>query len=248
MRVAVLGDFGTGTSDQSAVAARMCRWRGNHPFGLVFTTGDNIYDVGDPDLFEERFFRPYECLFDRGVRFHAALGNHDIGTDNGRPELDELAFGMNGRNYVVRANHVRYVVADSNRINTTWLRRATTARSGDRWTIVAFHHPVYSTGEHGSTPGFVPTLTRIFRDNDVDLVLNGHDHMYSTTRELRGIRYVITGGGGAPLRECGQAWFQAICRERHHFLYVVAKEREVVVRAVPATGPPFHRFTTDGRN
>lgn len=247
MRFAVIGDFGTGLSDQFEVARRMCRWRRNHPYRQVFTTGDNIYDVGDPDDFDEKFFRPYSSLLSNDVRFHASLGNYDVVTDNGSPEIEEPAFGMRGRNYVIRKRGVRFVVADSNALDRDWLRSALRPRSGDRWTVVLFHHPVFSPGTHGSTPGFRPELPRMFRRKGVDLVLNGHDHLYSVTKPRNRIRYVVTGGGGAGLYSCHDAWFTARCIERYHFLYVVAKPDGIEVRAVPASGASFHRFFTTGR-
>lgn len=244
---AVIGDFGTGDEVQQAVADRMCSWRDAHGFDLVFTTGDNVYPDGHPDRFESAFYEPYECLTDDGVGFHAVLGNHDVKTDNGRPELDDEAFGMGGRNYVVRANGVRFVMIDSNSVNMDFLRRATRAREGDEWTVVAMHHPVYSPGDgHGSEPGFRPRLPRLFRKRGVDLVLQGHDHVYAVTKPLRGIRYVVTGGGGAGLYGCTDQSFSAKCAERHHFLYVTATADELTVQAVPDEGKVFHTFRTSG--
>ena len=244
---AVIGDFGTGDDYQQAVADRMCSWRDNHGFDLVFTTGDNVYPDGHPDRFEETFYRPYECLTDNGVAFHAVLGNHDAQTDNGQPEIDDERFGMNGRNYVVRTNGVRFVMIDSNDVNMDFLRRATRARDGDAWTVVSMHHPVYSPGTgHGSEPGFRPKLPRLFRKRGVDLVLQGHDHIYAVTKPLRGIRYVVTGGGGAGLYGCTDKPFSAKCAERHHFLYVTATADELVVTAVPDEGKTFHTFRTSG--
>lgn len=244
---AVIGDFGTGEEDQLAVAERMCSWRGDHGFDLVFTTGDNVYPDGHPDRFDEAFYEPYDCLLDDGVGFHAALGNHDVKTDNGRPEIEDEGFGMAGRNYVVRTSGVRFVMIDSNNVNMDFLRRATRARAGDEWTIVAMHHPVYSPGDgHGSEPGFRPRLPRLFRKRGVDLVLQGHDHIYAATKALKGIRYVVTGGGGAGLYGCTEKWFSAKCVARHHFLYVTASTGELTVQAVPDEGKVFHRFTTDG--
>lgn len=244
---AVIGDFGTGGDEQREVAGRMCRWRSNHPFDLVVTTGDNVYPDGHPSRFEDVFFRPYSCLLKNGVSFRASLGNHDVVTENGRPELEEPAFGLPQRNHVVRRRGVRFVLASSSNLNREWLRRATREETGDRWTIVVFHHPVYSAGTtHGSTEGFRPGLPYLFRRRGVDLVLNGHDHVYTVTKSLKGIRYVVTGGGGAGLYGCGERWFTAVCVERHHFLYVSAKADELVVRAVPSRGPYFHRFVTEG--
>lgn len=247
-RFLALGDFGSGSAEQYAIANRMCRLRTNRGFDHVVTTGDNVYDDGDPAMFDVAFFEPYACLLDGGVRFHSVLGNHDIRTDNGRPELDEPAFGMPRRNYVWRAGGVRFVMANSNAFNFEWMRKALTPADGDRWTVVSFHHPVYSSGVYGPTPGLRPKLPRMFRNKGVDLVLNGHEHHYEVSNELRGIRYVVTGGGGASVRPCGETrWFRNVCMSRFHFLEIVAGPDQIVVKAVPSGGRFFHRFTTDGR-
>jgi 3',5'-cyclic AMP phosphodiesterase CpdA len=246
---AVIGDFGTGDAIQRSVAQRMCKWHDKHPFDTVITTGDNIYPHGQPALFKSEFIRPYKCLRRRGVGFHATLGNHDIITKNGRKEIEHPKFGMGGRDYVVRADGVRFVMVDSNSIEKRWLRKALVAEDDDLWTVVAFHHPVYSPGlGHGSTPGFRPSLPRLFRRKGVDLVLNGHDHLYAVTKNLKGIRYVVTGGGGAGLYECSDKSYSAKCKAVHHFLYVTAGPTRIEVTAVPTRGKPFDRFVTTGRS
>lgn len=248
LRFAVIGDLGSGSSEQYQVADRMCSWRRNNPFDLVLTTGDNIYDAGEPENFEEKFFRPYACLLEDGVRFRAVLGNHDIGTRNGRPELNEPAFGMKGRNYVVRKNGVRFVMWESNYSKKGWLRRNLRTEPGDRWTVVSFHHPVFSPGPHGPTEGYRPSLPRLFARKGVDLVLNAHDHVYASIPRKRGVRYVVTGGGGAGLYGCDNPEAAEYCASRYHFLSVVAGTDRIVVEAVPISGPPFHSFATKGRD
>jgi hypothetical protein len=248
-RFLAIGDFGDGSPEQYAIANRMCLVHQRRPFDLVVTVGDNVYDDGDPARFDEVFFRPYACLLEHGVQFRATLGNHDIGTDDGRALLREPAFGFRGRNYVFREKGVRFVMADSNALDRDWLRTALPAEPGDRWTIVVFHHPVYSSGEYGPTPGFRPGLPRMFGRFGVDLVLNGHEHHYEVSNELRGIRYVITGGGGASIRGCGPVRsFSNVCMERFHFLEILVGRDQIEVRALPPSGPSFHRFTTDGRD
>ena len=245
---AVIGDFGTGLSAQRAIAERMCVVRERGGFDLVVTTGDNVYPDGAPERFDEVFFRPYRCLLNDGVRFRATLGNHDVLTDGGRPELDEPAFGFKARNYVVRRDGVRFVFANSNDLRRRRLRQMLQAEPGDLWTVVAFHHPVYSSGTgHGSTPGYRPGLPRMFRRKGVDLVLNGHDHVYSTTKELRGIRYVVTGGGGASLYGCAHHWFTDTCKSRHHFLRVTVMSDQIYVEAIGPGGRRIDTFTTTGR-
>jgi predicted phosphodiesterase len=246
LRFAVIGDWGSGLPATDRVAQKMCKWRRNHPFDLVVTTGDNIYPDGNPDDFEAKFFDPFACLLDDGVRFRAVLGNHDVLTENGAPEIEEPAFGMPKRNYVFKNSGVRFVMVNSNAIRPKWLRKKTTAGEGDDWTVVSFHHPVYSPGPHGSTPGFAEWMPDLFRKRGVDLVVNGHDHLYAVTKVIKGLRYVVTGGGGASPYECGEAWFVARCRERYHFLYVVVRDEELTIKAVPAKGPVFHSFTASG--
>lgn len=246
-RFAVLGDFGSGLPPQGVVARRMCRRRAVEPFRLVVTTGDNVYPAGERDAFRRTFLRPYACLRNHGVRFHSSLGNHDYVTRKGEPELNEGRFGMPARNYVFRANGVRFVMVNSNEPNLEWIRRATRTQAGDRWTIVAFHHPMFSPGTHGSSMTLRRQLKPTFERRGVDLVLNGHDHIYSASRPIEGIRYVVSGGGGASLYGCSRKWFVARCRARHHFLVVTARGDHLGVTAVPARGPSFHTFTTRGR-
>lgn len=249
MRFAVIGDYGSGWPSQDEVAERMCRWRERRPFDHVVTTGDNIYPDGSKVHFRAKFFEPYDCLLSADVRFHASLGNHDRLTRRGRDVLEEPAFGMPRRNYVWRKAGVRFVVADSSVLDREWLSEALRAGPLDRWTVVVFHHPVYSGGTtYGPAgAGLRSDLPPLFRKRGVDLILNGHDHLYSATRSLRGIRYVTTGGGGASLYRCGDYAYIAACRARNHFVYVVAGPDRIKVRAVPPAGRPFHRFSTTGR-
>jgi len=77
LRFGVIGDSGTGDDRQRSVAQAMDRWQSAHPWEFVLMAGDNIYENGKPEYFDGKFKRPYKALMDRGVRFHAALGNHD---------------------------------------------------------------------------------------------------------------------------------------------------------------------------
>jgi hypothetical protein len=247
LRFAVIGDFGDGSVIQASLARRMCKWRRRHLFNLVITTGDNIYPDGARRYFRRGFFRPYRCLLKQGVQWHASLGNHDYITRLGGPEVRTPAFGIKKRNYVVRKSGVRFLIANSNRMRIGWLRRKLAASVTHRWTIVVFHHPVVSPGPHGPTPGFRPTLPRLFSRTGVDLVLNGHDHLYSVSRKVRGVRYVVTGGGGGVLYACGRRRSTSNCVTRNHFLFVVAGRHKIRVRAVGIRGRPFARFATRAR-
>ncbi len=61
------------------------------------------------------------------------------------------------------------------------------------WKIVSVHIPLYSAGMWGSDPnrnsnslGLREQLQKLFYDNEVDLVLQGHDHLVSKTYPING--------------------------------------------------------------
>jgi acid phosphatase len=242
-----IADWGTGYSIQHDLGRRMCELHDEHPFDIVVTAGDNIYEVGARSAFQEKFYEPFACLFNRDVRFHSTLGNHDIQTRNGRPELNEERFGMDGRNYVVREGGVRFVMVDSNNLRKDWLRGALDTEDSDRWTIVVFHHPVYSPSDHHPEDNLRPALPRMFVRKNVDLVINGHAHVYAVTKRLKDIRYVTTGGGSASLHECSPRWYTQRCLERYEFLSIEAGHQAIHVTAIPPSGDPIDTFRTEGR-
>jgi 3',5'-cyclic AMP phosphodiesterase CpdA len=245
--VAAVGDFGTGGDMQRAVAGQMCGARKTLRFDRVVTTGDNVYDSGDPDDFALKFFEPFECLFDAGVQFRAVLGNHDVQTAGGAAEISEPRFGLLGRYYSWKQGELQFVMLDSNTLDSaqmTWARRTLKRSSGASWTVVVLHHPVHSGGAgHGSTPGLDAKLAPMFETNGVDLVLQGHDHVYSRGR-TGGVTYVVTGGGGAALYGCADPLPRPVkmCASEHHFVELRASRARLVLTAVTPDGGMIERI------
>ncbi|MBW8868788.1 MAG: metallophosphoesterase, partial [Acidobacteria bacterium] len=78
LRFAVIGDMGRGDQTQIDTANQMVRWHTFFPYDFVLMLGDNIYDQsGSPESFYNRFELPYKPLLDAGIKFYAAVGNHD---------------------------------------------------------------------------------------------------------------------------------------------------------------------------
>jgi 3',5'-cyclic AMP phosphodiesterase CpdA len=171
------------------------------------------------------------------VRFHASLGNHDVLTEGGRPEIENDAFGMKGRYYAWRLGPVRFVVLDSNELDAeqlAWMSKRLERARPAPWTVVVFHHPVHSGGtEHGPTEGFAELFGPRFEDAGVDLVLNGHDHVYSRA-DSGGVTYIVTGGGGAGLYNCRDELVEPVekCVAEHHFLEINASREALTVMAL----------------
>src|SRR5215467_11981458 len=58
LKFAVIGDSGTGDSEQFDIGARMSEARNEFPFELVIMLGDNIYGRQQPADFVTKFERP----------------------------------------------------------------------------------------------------------------------------------------------------------------------------------------------
>jgi len=78
----------------------------------------------------------------------------------------------------------------------TWLENVLSSSSHIN-KFVFLHRPIM-----GSTRTTYPNadyLDQVFSDNGVTAVFQGHDHMWCDYTSPRGVTYIITGGGGAPL-------------------------------------------------
>ncbi len=69
---AVIGDAGTGGRNQFRLAREMARTYQRQPFGLLLTTGDNVYYGDITDRVEDVVAKPYKPLFDAGVQLAIA--------------------------------------------------------------------------------------------------------------------------------------------------------------------------------
>jgi hypothetical protein len=76
--IGILGDGGTGGRDQKAVARQLELAREEGRLDYVFLLGDNVYEVGAAGDIRSKYLDVYRALFDFGVSFHAAIGNHDV--------------------------------------------------------------------------------------------------------------------------------------------------------------------------
>lgn len=127
--------------------------------------------------------------------------------DNG-PGNEELK----QTSYYLDYQGVRFIGLDSNHQSNATLMAAQTAwleqvlRSNPhKWTVVTFHHPVYSTTGTRNNPNVRAQWGPLFEKYGVDLVLQGHDHSYgrgnvATARKSaavhNGVVYVVSVSGG----------------------------------------------------
>jgi hypothetical protein len=160
--------------------------------------------------------------------------------DSPRPELD----------YTITYGNVRLVLANAyddwaSPAMRSWLEGelARARREGPHdFLIVAMHWGLCSCGPHGENRRLRSAgIDDLFRQYGVDLVLAGHDHFYERGDD-HGLRYVVTGGGGAPLytADTARPYTLAYSRE-HHFLRVDAEGDALTVAAIRTDGTVIDR-------
>jgi predicted phosphodiesterase len=214
--LAVMGDSGSGDEPQQAIAQAMLTYFNTAVhFPFVLMLGDNLYD----DDYTNEFSTPYKPLLDRGVKFYAALGNHDRDL-----QIHFKPFNMSDKDrYTFDQGNARFVALNSNHPSDPdqikWLDTVF-ADAGAKWRICFFHHPLYSSGDHESESRDVirPALEAALIRNQVDVVFSGHEHLYERVKPQHGVRYFVSGGGGRNLYRFRQSDFDEIGFSEHHFM------------------------------
>jgi hypothetical protein len=206
LKFAVIGDTGTASKAQNEVGGQMEFFRQKFPFEFVLMVGDNLYGGQGPADFVSKFEAPYQGMLKAGVKFYAALGNHDDPAQRNYKQ-----FNMSGeRYYTIRpgasalgkvfGSGVRFFALDSNYMDKAqldWLEKELSG-SGSDWKICFFHHPPYSSARaHGSSVDLRKALDPLFVRYGVSVVFTGHDHVYERVKPQRGIYHFVSGAGGS---------------------------------------------------
>ncbi|HEX2064331.1 MAG TPA: metallophosphoesterase [Acidimicrobiales bacterium] len=256
---AAVGDTGSGGRQAMAVATQMARTYEEAPFGLVALLGDICYYGNFEDRYDHVFARPMRPLIDAGVRFELAIGNHDQDlrhSDEGLAEIEaELRLlGTPGLYYSTTHGPADFFYLDSSVPGAfgrgapqqwEWLDDAL-ASSSNQWKIVLLHHPPFSSGRHGSTPGGQRMLDPIMGRHHVDLVLAGHDHHYERTRPLDGTTYVVS-GGGCKTTAVGRSRFTAVAESTLQFLHFDIRDDVLTARCIRPDGSVADSFVMRAR-
>lgn len=189
------------------------------PKARVFTTGDHAYPDGTVWQFEH-------CYGPTWGRFNARTyptpGNHDYHVPSAEAYFDYFIFfdrhpAVRPRGYysydvgawhIVALNSITLDGPDSPQL--AWLKNDL-ASAGTGCILAYWHHPLYSSGYHGSWPwGDEPDVElfwNILLRFGADIVVNGHDHIYERFAPMNadgevvahGIREFVVGTGGAEL-------------------------------------------------
>lgn len=215
-RVWVLGDAGTGTTNQTAVRNAYYTYTGTRHTDLWLMLGDNAYNDGTDAEYQSKMFNIYTTMMRKSV-FWSTLGNHDghsasSATQTG-PYYNIQTFPKSGEAGGVASGTEAYYSFDYGNIHfvclnsydvdrsstgtmANWLRNDLANNTKD-WLIAFFHHPPYSKGSHDSDVDVEMVQMRanivpILEDYGVDLVLTGHSHSYERSKLIDG-HYGLSG-------------------------------------------------------
>jgi Calcineurin-like phosphoesterase len=233
------GDFGGGDA-QYEVARAMERWVADgHRVDALVTTGDNVYESGEPEHFRAQLDEPYRELR-RSRPLWVTLGNHDVRAGHGATQLRHL--GLPDLPYAKELPGVQLLFLDGNRpdqAQADWLE-ARLREPGPRFRVAVFHQPAWSCSNHDSDEEVGRVWVPVFERHRVALVLNGHDHNYQRFISDQGVTYVVTGGGGKGLYRLDRCPRGTPRRVRgifrNHFTAVEVRARSLTVTAVDAGG------------
>jgi hypothetical protein len=185
--------------------------------GTVFTTGDNAYEGGT----DAEFANCYEPTWGRHkARTYPSPGNHEYHTGSafgyfnyfgaaaGDPSQGYYSYNLGSWHVVVLNSMCQNVGGCGNDSPMlVWLQQDLAANL-NACTLAYWHHPLFSSGEHGNQTEMKPIWEALYA-SDVDVVVNGHDHSYERfapqepsgeADPARGIREFVVGTGGTFLR------------------------------------------------
>src|SRR4030095_8502578 len=259
------GDWGTGDTNQMAVAeetSSICLIQGCD-FGLFL--GDNFYTDGVLSVDDPQWKTKYEDVYgdhpSLQIPLYAVLGNHDWdGVANPQAEVDfdlqdkDPYWRMPAYSYsfalpVGPSPLVEVFVINSNLFDVpaqTWLEGALAASTAT-WKMVAFHHPIFDNGtahpddEKGIYPALRPLIC-----GKVDLLLSGHEHIFSHLRDVNdgcGYDQLIVGTGGRTLHSAGTDPRVLYTEANFGVGHFEIKENELRFRFFRATGEEAYSFS-----
>lgn len=134
----------------------------------------------------------------RSLPVATTIGNHDAPSGNysfhfNNPNASELGSTMAGGDYYYSYGDALFIMLNTNNYNIAehkqLIEKAISENSNAKWRIVTLHQDIYGSGEHSNEPEIVNlrySLVPILEDNNIDVVLTGHDHTYSRSFLLKG--------------------------------------------------------------
>lgn len=200
--------------------------------GWVFATIPSLPVAGNHEYKEHRgqqrtlseFWRPQFALPENGIA------------------------GLEETSYFLDYQGTRLVVLNSNeklQKQAHWLENLL-KRNPNHWTIVIFHHPVYTSANLDRDNKKVRKHWEPLLDQfEVDLVLQGHDHVYSRGRgpgKSDGPVYVISVSGPKMYNLARADWMDRAGENKQLFQVISISKTVLSYKSITVTGEVYDAF------
>jgi hypothetical protein len=253
VRVVAIGDMGTGSAEQTAIAATLRAAHAKQPFDFGITLGDNYQDDGpaapDDPRWQTYWSRLYPPL---GLTFYASLGNHDWGNPDG-PAASVVfaqrdpAYRLPAPYYTYTAGPVQFFVINTpllSEAQLVWLK-GELAASTARWRVVYGHYQMYSA-LRGDNQALITKLLPILKEHRVHVYLCGHEHLFQHLEPEGGVEFFVSGAsgaGGRVARQVGYPRVQFMAERTQGYTVLEAGATALRVQFVDANGQVFYEKT-----
>lgn len=220
---------------------------------FVLHTGDLVADGREADQWPV-FFEIENPLLRRAA-FFAALGNHE---HNSRYFYQ--FFDLDRPYYSFDWGQAHFVVLMSDRANWAadeparqrlwaeqlrWLEEDLAQAQQKAFRFAMMHHPPFTAVKRRQgSPNPTQDMVPLFEKYRVQAVFCGHDHNYQH-HVVRGVHYIVTGGGGAPLYpvDAPLAGITRYVNSTEHYVRVRVQPARAVIEAVALNGTLLERVT-----
>lgn len=261
----ILGDTQRNPEITERIARQMWERRPN----FVLHCGDVVDDGREKVQWTDDLFTPSHMLF-RRVAVLPTIGNHE---KNDAHYYRYFSVPDPKYYYRFRYGNADFFAIDSNSLRDLtpegeqykWLDNEL-AKSDATWKFVFHHHPPYSSDDddfgyswYGTNGNGEPRVQQhfvaLYEKHQVDMVFNGHVHVYERTWPVRqkkvdhqkGTIYVTSGGGGGRLEDFTPTphWFKAEQRSCYHYCYLTVHEGRLYFKAFDVEGRLFDSMTLE---
>lgn len=209
--------------------------------------------------------------FDAGDWIHAMVpgiptpGNHEYKKGlNGRtlskfwrPQFTLPENGLSGLEesvYYLDYQNIRIISLNSNvrqEEQVSWLDQ-TLKNNPQKWTVVTYHHPIYSSGKDRDNEELRGLWKPVFDKHRVDIALQGHDHSYARGRNMPsginvqdengGTMYVVSVSGPKMYKISQTRWMDRAAQNTQLFQVITIDNDTLRYKAITVTGQMYDAF------
>ncbi|OOM78987.1 calcineurin-like phosphoesterase [Clostridium puniceum] len=170
--------------------------KANQNVSFMISAGDQVQSGEEKDEIEYTGYLSPTAL--RSLPVATTIGNHDALSRNysfhfNNPNASNLGETAAGGDYYYSYGNTLFITLNTNNRNISehkqLIEKAINENRYSKWRVVTLHQDIYGSGEHSNEPDVVDlryNLVPILEDNNIDVVLTGHDHVYTRSLMLKG--------------------------------------------------------------